>query len=269
MTETTTSEVGQVLLADRRRRELEGQVARLEHREISHQRMIERLGRVLEGVRAVGTPESERLALALAGFHESAPAGKEAPSLEVVLVELLRHGDTGPYRHHGVSRVRGAVLSAAALVAIVALALVVTGGAAVHSANLPMPVLAQLAGVPKALPAIAATARARVEGPIGADAAWAETARTLDGTWERDWPRTIALLDDFLARWPGYTVAEDKLYAALVSSGEALVADGQVHDGVAQLERAYTLRPDQGQVVVALGQIADSLAAEPAAAADE
>jgi len=261
--------VSQVLLADRRRRELEGQVARLEHREIAHQQMIERLGRVLEGVRAEGTPASERLAQSLAAFHESAPAGKEAPSLEGVLVELLRHEDTRPYQHHGASRTRGAVLSAAALVAVVALALVVTGGAAVHGADLPMSGLAQLAAVPKALPAIAATARARVEGPIGADAAWAETAQTLDGTWERDWPRTIALLEDFLTRWPGYTGAEDKLYAALVSSGEALVAAGQVHDGVAQLERAYTLRPDQGQAVVALGQIADSLAAEPAAAADE
>ena len=35
----------------------------------------------------------------------------------------------------------------------------------------------------------------------GADAEWPATLHELDAAWEQDWPRTIAVLEQFLDRW--------------------------------------------------------------------
>lgn len=58
----------------------------------------------------------------------------------------------------------------------------------------------RVAVVPLAVPAPIVTGVAMRT----ADADWAATTHELDATWERDWPRTIELLDGFLDRWPGY-----------------------------------------------------------------
>jgi len=85
-------------------------------------------------------------------------------------------------------------------------------------------------------------------GSHEADDAWASLAPELDGTWERDWPQTIALLDKFLKRWTTYAVAQGKLYAALVADGDVHIQAGQVSDGVAELERAARLLPERAEV---------------------
>ena len=93
---------------------------------------------------------------------------------------------------------------------------------------------------------------------ISADAEWQATLRTLDATWETDWPQTIALLDAFLARWPDYPAATDKLYAALIADADAQVQAGRVDPAVTDLERAARLRPEQADAWSRLAQLATS-----------
>jgi hypothetical protein len=93
---------------------------------------------------------------------------------------------------------------------------------------------------------------------MGADAEWPATVRELDGTWEQDWPRTIAVLDTFIGRWPGYAAAEDKLYAALVADGDAHIQAGQVDAGVSELERAVRLLPGREEAWSLMAQLATS-----------
>jgi hypothetical protein len=111
-----------------------------------------------------------------------------------------------------------------------------------------------VAGVQVAAPALMAQPADTREQ----DAAWASLAPQLDSTWERDWPATVALLDGFLKQWPTYTVAEDKLYAALIADSQVHVQAGQVDDGVTELERAARLLPDRPEAWALLAQLAAS-----------
>jgi hypothetical protein len=63
-------------------------------------------------------------------------------------------------------------------------------------------------------------AAASVMANAGADADWVATLHELDGCWEQDWPRTIAVLETFIQRWPEHAAARDKLYAALVADAD-------------------------------------------------
>jgi len=90
----------------------------------------------------------------------------------------------------------------------------------------------------------------------GAAAEWPATLHELDATWEQDWPQTIAVLEAFLERWPGYGAAEDKLYAALVADGEAHLQADQGGTGIAEIERAVRLVPERGEAWVLLVQVA-------------
>lgn len=84
----------------------------------------------------------------------------------------------------------------------------------------------------------------------------------MDATWEQDWPRTIALLDAFQERWPGYPATPDQLYAALVADAEANIQAEQVGAGVAELERAARLLPQRGEAWAALAHLAATAAGE-------
>jgi len=88
-------------------------------------------------------------------------------------------------------------------------------------------------------------AAASVMANVGADADWVATLHELDGTWEHDWPRTIAVLETFIQRWPDYAPARDKLYAALVADADLDIQSGQSDAGLAELERAARLLPDR------------------------
>ena len=81
-------------------------------------------------------------------------------------------------------------------------------------------------------------AAASVIANVGADADWVATLHELDGTWEQDWPRTIAVLETFIQRWPDYAPARDKLYAALVADADLDIQSGQADAGLAELKRA-------------------------------
>jgi serine/threonine protein kinase len=84
---------------------------------------------------------------------------------------------------------------------------------------------------------------------------WAQTSAELDRTWGTDWPRTLALLEAFRSHFSDDQASLDKLYAALVASGQALLDDGQTAEGVTQLERAQALQPERGEAPAALAAL--------------
>lgn len=90
---------------------------------------------------------------------------------------------------------------------------------------------------------------------------WPGVLAQLDPIWGRDWPRTIELTQGFLARFPGYGPATDKLYGALVEYGKDLLARGDVPAARAAFEGASTLAADRFEARAAL----DALAPPPQA----
>ena len=101
-------------------------------------------------------------------------------------------------------------------------------------------------------------AAASVMANVGADADWVATLHELDGTWEQDWPRTIAVLETFIQRWPDYAAARDKLYAALVADADLDIQSGQADAGLAELKRAARLLPEREEAWVRLTAMASS-----------
>jgi len=93
---------------------------------------------------------------------------------------------------------------------------------------------------------------------LGAEADWVGTLHELDGTWEQDWPRTITVLETFAQRWPDYTAAMDKLYAALVADADLHIQSGQADAGLAELERAARLLPERQEAWARLTGMARS-----------
>jgi hypothetical protein len=114
----------------------------------------------------------------------------------------------------------------------------------------------QVRAAPYTPPLVVPAPAARLVLSRGADAEWPATLRELDATWEQDWPRTLAVLEQFLDRWPGYPAAEDKVYAALVADAEGHLQAEQVAAGVAELERAARRQPERGEAWARLGQLA-------------
>jgi LPXTG-site transpeptidase (sortase) family protein len=114
-------------------------------------------------------------------------------------------------------------------------------GPGTHSANEGSPVPA-----PPTPTAQATTVPTSTPVPT-ADDVWRTTLPRLEVAWESDWPHAIALLEAFHAQFPDHTAAREKLYAALVSYGQALIASGLVMEGTAQLERAQELLPGRGE----------------------
>ena len=57
---------------------------------------------------------------------------------------------------------------------------------------------------------------------IAADA-WQATLARLDAVWQTNWPMSIQILDSYLQQFPDQQPAMDKLYAALVEYGGALI----------------------------------------------
>ena len=80
---------------------------------------------------------------------------------------------------------------------------------------------------------------------------WNVTLRELDSAWGKDWVRTIALIDSYLARFPDHGPAREKLYAALVAYGKELLRQGRVEEGTAQLVRAQSVQSG-GEATAAL-----------------
>jgi hypothetical protein len=105
---------------------------------------------------------------------------------------------------------------------------------------------------PQATLTLAPTAAPTLEPTPDAVQIWRGVLAELDTTWGHDWARTITLLDESLARDPANAEAHDKLYAALVFSGQQLVADGATDEGVRRLERAETVAPERSEARDAL-----------------
>ena len=108
--------------------------------------------------------------------------------------------------------------------------------------------------------------------PLTADDAWPATLLALAPIWSTDLPRTTALLDAFLARFPDYPPAVDKQYAALVAYGEKLATAGNLDEATTQLTRARDLDPERVEApgaLRALAQPAPEAASAESDAADE
>lgn len=75
---------------------------------------------------------------------------------------------------------------------------------------------------------------------------WKAAAPDLDESWG-DWDQVVHFIDGFLERHPGYMPAKEKLYSALVSSGQLAIAQGDRRAAVTQLERARELLPGRGE----------------------
>ena len=97
-----------------------------------------------------------------------------------------------------------------------------------------------------------------------AEALWPATLAELEPVWEVDWPRAIAILEAFRERFPDHAAANEKLYAALVSEGQALIASGLVGAATERLERAQALSANPGEAVVALRQLTPTPSPTPA-----
>jgi hypothetical protein len=69
----------------------------------------------------------------------------------------------------------------------------------------------------------------------------------LELIWEKDWPRSITLTQEFLRVYPDFGPAREKLYGALVAYGDALLAQGDKDGAVQRLEQAVALLPERGE----------------------
>ena len=67
-----------------------------------------------------------------------------------------------------------------------------------------------------------------------------------------DWPASIDMLSAFVAAYPDYQPAKDKLYIARLFYAQALVDVGDTNDAVAQLQSAQSLQPDRHEADAAL-----------------
>ncbi len=81
---------------------------------------------------------------------------------------------------------------------------------------------------------------------------WDVLERQLAAGWGSDWLWTIGMLDGFLADFPQHPGATLKLYGALVSHGNSLVAQGSRASGASQLVRARNLLPNRPEAQSAL-----------------
>jgi hypothetical protein len=80
---------------------------------------------------------------------------------------------------------------------------------------------------------------------------WAAVQPELERTWGNETQRTMDLLNGFVARFPDYAPAREKLYAALIASGLDLVAAGDPQMAAELLGQARALIPERGEAAVA------------------
>jgi hypothetical protein len=74
---------------------------------------------------------------------------------------------------------------------------------------------------------------------------WTTVSPALDAAWGTDTQTTITLLDNFLARFPEYALAREKLYAALLTRADELRDAGDIDAAADQAQRAASLMPDR------------------------
>jgi hypothetical protein len=77
--------------------------------------------------------------------------------------------------------------------------------------------------------------------------AWNALTPQLDAIWSNDTARSLALLQEFQARFPDFQPAREKLYAALIARAQSLMADGQNDAADALLRQAQELLPERGE----------------------
>jgi hypothetical protein len=97
------------------------------------------------------------------------------------------------------------------------------------------------------VPAATATAQPT---PSTAEA-WAAVQPELESTWGEDTRRTVDLLNGFVARFPDYAPAREKLYAALIAWGDELANDDDTQSAAALFGQARALIPERGEAAVA------------------
>jgi hypothetical protein len=92
---------------------------------------------------------------------------------------------------------------------------------------------------------------------------WDALQPQLDAAWGADTAATIALLKDFVDRFPDFAPAREKLYAALIAQATDLGASGDRDGATEAAQRAASLLPDRGEAMLLLASL------EPRSLADE
>lgn len=123
------------------------------------------------------------------------------------------------------------------------------------------PTTAPAAANPVAKPATAPIAAATPTPTV--DQIWQAALGELEGPWDEDWPKAIAMVDAFRQRFGGYRPADDKLYAALLAYAQQLVQEGNRDRAVEQLLRAQALLPARGEAPTALAALTQVTTPEP------
>ncbi len=114
---------------------------------------------------------------------------------------------------------------------------------------------AAIAAAPVAVEPAAPTSPAVPATPNLADA-WASLLSSIADPWNHDWPTVIDRLAAFRRTYPDFGPAQDKLYVALLASGQSRVAAGDVDAGRQQLEQAQGLLPARPEAPAALATLA-------------
>jgi hypothetical protein len=93
--------------------------------------------------------------------------------------------------------------------------------------------------------------------------AWPEVERDLVAVWGLDWPRAVALIDEFRVKYPDHQPSGERLHSALLRFGESLVTQGRATEAVGVLQRAEALRPNQGEATALLLALTPAPTATP------
>jgi hypothetical protein len=75
---------------------------------------------------------------------------------------------------------------------------------------------------------------------------WEQTQAILDTVWERDWPKAISLLSEFVRANPDHAAAKGKLYAALIAQGDLHLKNGDKGSAGANFSQAANLNSGDG-----------------------
>jgi hypothetical protein len=132
------------------------------------------------------------------------------------------------------------------------------GAAAAPAATLAGPRVTTATPLPTPVPTLEPT-------PTVAQA-WAELQPDLDSVWGQDTPRTIALLNGFVARFADFAPAREKLYAALIASGVELARAGETDAAEQQFGRARALMPERGEAAATAQALTPTPTEAPAVA---
>jgi hypothetical protein len=126
---------------------------------------------------------------------------------------------------------------------------ITTQGPTATGATPTLVVTASAQGVPAAVVVAGAVATSG-PGPNTAiptaNEEWARYGTLIGTVWGKDWPKAIALVDEFLAKYPDHREAQETRYAALVQYGQDLSRQGRQEQAREVFDRALGYAGETG-----------------------